>query len=257
VFHVASKDGVLVTSLEIRGGLMEHSGPMYSRDEHSPLDRDGDYFAGDYQQVMYTGAVGYFSRLTHRLMDRPFRSVRTPVVLEVGAGAGQHANYAETDFDRYYITDISAEVIGHYAGSDERMIARVADAENLIDFADESVDRVVATCLLAHLTNPETALNEWRRVVKPGGNLSIYVPAEPGMLLRLLRHVAVVPKARKIGNDHLAIVYRHHRNHYPSMKTIITSVFAEDNVIRKRFPTRLLGWNFSLFEIYHITKCDV
>jgi len=235
---------------------MEHSGSMDSHDEHSPRDPDGDYFAGDYQQVMYTGAVGLFSRLTHRLMDRPFRSVRTPVVLEVGAGAGQHADYAETDFDTYYMTDISSEVIGQYSGSDERIIPRVADAENLIGFADHSVDRVVATCLLAHLTHPEAALKEWRRVVKPGGNLSIYVPAEPGMLLRFLRHTIVAPKARKIGNDHLAIVYRHHRNHYPSMKVLIRSVFAEDKVTRKRFPTRLLGWNFSLFDVYHITRCD-
>ena len=254
--HIDAKHDAVSALTAIRGLPMEHSALMESRDPDSTLEPDGEYFAGDYQQVMYTGAVGFFSRLTHKLMDRPFRSVRTPVILEVGAGAGQHAEYVTTDFDTYYMTDISPEVISKYSGGDKRVIPKVADAENLVDFADDSVDRVVATCLLAHLTNPEEALMEWRRVVKPGGSLSIYVPAEPGMLLRLLRHTAVAPKARKIGNDHLATVYRHHRNHYPSMKVMIRSVFASDKVIRKRFPTRILGWNFSLFELYHITKSD-
>lgn len=216
--------------------------------------QDGEYFASDYQEVMYTGVIGFYSKLTHKLMDWPFRNRRTPIVLEVGAGAGQHAHYALTEFDTYYLTDVSLEVINERRIADPRIIAMVADAEKLDSFDSDSVDRVVATCLLAHLTNPEEALREWRRVVKPDGTISIYVPAEPGMLLRLLRHTAVAPKSRKLGNDHLAIVYRHHRNHYPSMRMLIRSVFMGDTVKRKRFPTRLLGWNFSLFEIYHVTK---
>lgn len=227
---------------------------MKNEDDQVLGSQDGQYFAGDYQEVMYTGIIGFYSRLTHKLLDRPFRKARTPVVLEVGAGAGQHAHFALTDFDTYYLTDISPEVIKERVVDDPRIIPQFADAEKLDEFQDDSVDRVVATCLLAHLTNPEQALHEWRRVTKPGGTISIYIPAEPGMLLRLLRHTAVAPKSRKLGNDHLAIVYRHHRNHYPAMRMVVRSVFVQDTIKRRRFPTRFLGWNFSLFEIYHITK---
>lgn len=213
-----------------------------------------EYFAEDYQEIMYTGVVGRYSRLTHALLDWPFRGTSTPVVLELGAGAGQHTKHALTDFSQYFVTDISQAALNKCDSSDPRVVAQVADAQQLSDFADESVDRVVATCLLAHLHEPEQALSEWRRVLKPGGSVSVYVPAEPGMLLRLLRHTVVARKSRKLGNDHLAIVYRDHINHYPRMRLLIESVFALDTVVRRRFPTRFLGWNFSLFDVFHVTK---
>ena len=59
-----------------------------------------------YEQVMYTGAVGRFSHLAHRAMERPFRRSTSGDVLEVGAGAGQHAPYV-TRFDSYLETDIA------------------------------------------------------------------------------------------------------------------------------------------------------
>ena len=214
----------------------------------------GSYFADDYQEVMYTGAIGIFSELTHKLLDWPFRKTRTPVILEVGAGVGQHAKFALTDFDRYFTTDLSEEAIHACQTDDPRVTAMVADAQQLSAFGDASVDRVIATCLLAHLSEPEKALQEWRRVLKPGGSISIYVPAEPGMLLRLLRQIFVVPKSRRLGNNHLEIIYRDHRNHYPSMRLMIRSVFSSDAIRQRRFPTRLVGWNFALFDIFHITK---
>ena len=214
----------------------------------------GSYFADDYQTVMYTGTIGVYSKLTHKLMDWPFRNTTTPVVLEVGAGVGQHALHALTKFEHYYLTDLSEEAIQACVVDDSRVTPLVADAQELSAFDDESVDRIVATCLLAHLSDPEKALEEWRRVLKTGGSLSIYVPAEPGMLLRLLRQMFVVPKSRKLGNDHLAIIYRDHRNHYPSMRLMIRSVFSSDVIKQRRFPTRFLGWNFSLFEIFHVIK---
>ena len=217
-----------------------------------------NYFSEAYQDVMYTGVIGFYSRLVHRLMDRPFRGQRTPVVLEVGAGAGQHAPYTSTTFDTYYQTDANADLIDQQHSADDRIIPLVANAEDLSGFDTHSVDRLVATCLLAHLDRPEQALQEWRRVVRPGGSISVYLPAEPGILLRFLRHAAVAPKSKRFGQDHLSIVYRDHRNHYPGMRQMIRLAFPEDEIRRRRFPTRWLGWNFSLFEIVHIVvKRDV
>ena len=204
-------------------------------------DSSGSYFADDYQRVMYSGVIGFYSRLTHKLLDLPFRGTDTPVILEVGAGIGQHACFTKTNFSHYYLTDISGDVVRRGLVEDSRVIPQVADAQNLTDFQDESVDRLVATCLLAHLDKPEEALREWRRVLKPSGTASIYVPAEPGMLLRLLRHTAVAPKSRKLGNDHLSIVYRDHKSHYPRMRLLIESVFSNDAIRRRRFPTRFVG----------------
>ena len=207
---------------------------------------------------MYTGVIGFYSRLVHRLMERPFRGQVSPVVLEVGAGVGQHAAYASTKFEKYFQTDRNPSLIAKQnVMPDSRIVPMVADAEDLSAFETSSVDRLIATCLLAHLNHPDQALMEWRRVVRPGGSISIYLPAEPGMLLRFLRHVAVAPKSKRRGQDHVSMVYRDHRNHYPGMRHFISAAFRHDEICRRRFPTRWLGWNLSLFEIIHIRVSEV
>ena len=45
---------------------------------------------------------------------------------------------------------------------------RIGDAESL-DFEDECFDAVVSRIVLWTLPHPETAIREWRRVLKPGG----------------------------------------------------------------------------------------
>lgn len=231
-------------------------GRILGVDAGSPkaLNSDPDqYFSEAYQDVMYTGVIGYYSRLVHRLMDRPFRGELTPVVLEVGAGVGQHAAYASTEFTKYFQTDRNINLVDQQKVTpNSGIVPMVADAEDLSSFEASSVDRLIATCLLAHLDHPDQALAEWRRVVRPGGSISIYLPAEPGILLRLLRHMAVAPKSKRLGQDHVSMVYRDHRNHYPGMRHLVAAAFPEDDICRKRFPTRWLGWNLSLFEIVHV-----
>jgi ubiquinone/menaquinone biosynthesis C-methylase UbiE len=47
---------------------------------------------------------------------------------------------------------------------------RLGDAQQL-DFSDEEFDTVVATLLLSTVPDPERALSEMRRVLRPGGRL--------------------------------------------------------------------------------------
>lgn len=215
------------------------------------------YYDDAYERVMYTGVVGWYSRWAHSLLERPFRRLPSGRVLEVGAGAGQHASYV-AHFDSYLETDISVPAgdvaVRHLsAGPVER---RRLDAQDLSGIPDGSIDRVIATCLLAHLDQPGQALSEWRRVTRPGGTISIYVPAEPGMLLRLVRRVVMVPKSRALGQDHERTVYLDHRNHYPGMRSLIAEVFADDDVRRRRYPVPFVGWNLSLFDVVHVRRSE-
>ncbi|MBF0594251.1 MAG: class I SAM-dependent methyltransferase [Candidatus Omnitrophica bacterium] len=52
----------------------------------------------------------------------------------------------------------------------------VMDAQELT-FADGSFDAVIASDILEHLADPARALASWRRVLKPGGKLLVFVPA--------------------------------------------------------------------------------
>jgi len=68
-----------------------------------------------------------------------------------------------------------------------------------LPFPDQCFDRVIATCLIAHLKDPEVALTEWRRVLRKGGELTMYVPCELGFSLRLFRKLFLAPKAKRLG----------------------------------------------------------
>ena len=74
----------------------------------------------------------------------------------------------------------------------------VMDAEHL-SFADESFDVVVAQYVITTVPNPEATLDEFARVLKPGGEIVLVsrVGAEAG-LRRTLEHW-FAPAARKLG----------------------------------------------------------
>src|SRR5271155_4998879 len=74
----------------------------------------------------------------------------------------------------------------------------VMDAEQL-DFADDSFDVVVAQYVITTVPNPEATLDEFARVLRPGGEIVLVsrVGAEAG-LRRSLEH-RFAPAARKLG----------------------------------------------------------
>ncbi|WP_089333214.1 class I SAM-dependent methyltransferase [Hymenobacter mucosus] len=46
-----------------------------------------------------------------------------------------------------------------------------------LEFADASFDLVIASDVLEHIENENQALQEWKRVLRPGGQLIVFVPA--------------------------------------------------------------------------------
>ncbi len=74
----------------------------------------------------------------------------------------------------------------------------VMDAERL-NFSDESFDVVVAQYVVTAVPNPEAALDEFARVLRPGGEIILLsrVGAEAGAR-RTLEHI-FAPAARKLG----------------------------------------------------------
>jgi ubiquinone/menaquinone biosynthesis C-methylase UbiE len=90
------------------------------------------------------------------------------------------------------------------------------------DFEDERFDIVIASDVLEHLQNEESALSEWHRILKPGGKLIVFVPA-----------FAFLWSEHDEANDH----YRR----YSKSQLIRALEKAHFRIYRSSY------WNFSLF----------
>jgi phosphatidylethanolamine/phosphatidyl-N-methylethanolamine N-methyltransferase len=216
------------------------------------LETQDDWYSFGYQKCYYSRSLGLIWGFVHFCMEHRYKNRKDLLkVIEVGAGQGQHYKYVRHHFEQYTATDIRNS-------QDEvldlgKLTVKFADASDLKFINSGSFDRLIATCLLAHLDKPQEALKEWRRVIRAGGVITIYVPPEPGILVRIVRQVFIWPKARRLGlkNPQL-IAYLEHRNHYPMMRSLIHEAFKDDLVKKYRFPIKILPWNLSIFDIYHI-----
>jgi phosphatidylethanolamine/phosphatidyl-N-methylethanolamine N-methyltransferase len=124
-------------------------------------------------------------------------------ILEVGIGTGiSLPDYSPTV--RIFGVDISAAMLSKarervtQLGLSHIEGLEVMDAERLL-FPSESFDVVVAQYVVTAVPNPEAALDEFARVLKPGGEIVILsrVGAEAG-LRRAVEHW-FAPAARKLG----------------------------------------------------------
>jgi ubiquinone/menaquinone biosynthesis C-methylase UbiE len=219
--------------------------------------RDNEFYESSFDGLYATGFTGFLKGIVHKLMEFPFRNSRAKKILEVGAGSGIHLKYVNEMFDKYYMTDIVIEKDLKFTKSPEKLVIMESDAQNL-DFENDNFDRVIATCLIAHLDNPIRALGEWRRVTRDKGNITIYIPCEPGLLLRLFRFVFILPKSLLRGiSEFNSLIVLEHRNSYLLIKHSIKKEFNGDEVRLRRYPFPFLSWNFNIFAIASIkvSKC--
>ncbi len=124
-------------------------------------------------------------------------------VLEVGVGTGislpQYAPHV-----RIFGTDISEAMLNKARRRVTQLRLKnveglaVMDAENL-EFADNSFDVVMAQYVVTAVPNPEKAMDEFARVLRPGGELIILtrVSADAGM--RRFIETKLQPMVRQLG----------------------------------------------------------
>jgi phosphatidylethanolamine/phosphatidyl-N-methylethanolamine N-methyltransferase len=124
-------------------------------------------------------------------------------ILEVGVGTGISLPYYSSDV-RLSGVDISEPMLRKAQqrvselGLKNVETLAVMDAEHL-DFPDASFDVIVAQYVITTVPNPEATLDEFARVLKPGGEIVLVsrVGAEAGLRRALERWFA--PAARKLG----------------------------------------------------------
>ncbi len=199
----------------------------------------------------------HFMSTSHKVMERAIDSnLYFPKVLEVGAGTGEHFRFVSHRYDEYYLTDQSDDMLDsarkkYSTVTKEKLLFEKQDATRLT-YPDNSFDRLIATHVLEHLPNPVSVLQEWDRLVRNGGLISIVLPCDPGMLWRLGRYFGPRRNARRLGMEYDYLMATEH----------INSIYNLVVLIRYHFPMAREVWypvkfplpDLNLFYICNIWK---
>lgn len=173
-------------------------------------------------------------RNTHAIIERPFGpDTIFPKVLEVGAGTLAHLPMVRHRFERYIASDFDQsvlDVVKDRPRPEGVELLRLDGAS--LPFEDDSFDWLIATHVLEHVPFPHLAIQEWVRVLKPGGVLSIILPCDPGWAWRLGRHFGPRKQAE---NAALPYDYYMAREH-------INSIFNLNQILKYHFPKRQVTW---------------
>lgn len=163
----------------------------------------------DSQKRVYAGWAKIYDKVYQRMLARPQREAVAaacacgPEILEIGVGTGLTLPYFTSD-SRVFGADLSLDML--------RMAQRKVADQNLahvhglmvmdacrLGFGAERFDAVTAQFVITLVPDPEQALAEMDRVLKPGGEIIISsrLVDEGGLFAPFWR--AVAPLAKAVG----------------------------------------------------------
>jgi ubiquinone/menaquinone biosynthesis C-methylase UbiE len=106
------------------------------------------------------------------------------LVVDVGCGTGRHwKKIYDRHPEKLIGYDVSEGMLGMLAAKFPASVTFKLTGNKLAELADHSVDLVISTLTIAHIKNADEALQEWNRILKPGG-LVIITDYHPTALQR-------------------------------------------------------------------------
>lgn len=220
-----------------------------------------DFYEKVYSDILGSGLIGKFQQFIHTHLEKDLSAAHYSEILELGAGGLEHLKMSRLKYNIYYATDIrysSNEILNLKKFNTELNLEKVKliylDAE-MPNLDEKKFDLIIATCVLIHLRDPEIALIQWKKLTKPGGELAIYVPTEPGIFLRLGRRFLIKPKHRKFGIENSDLLYaREHISSFYILNSLIKEVYKNCQIKIRYWPFNFIkSWNLNAAAVYTIT----
>ena len=144
------------------------------------------WYEKHYQDFTYNKYTKIFQKYFHsKLEAKKFISSETSLTLEIAANMGEHLSFV-ADKSNYYMLDRNLNISKKIQSIQSKYIFGDGD---FLPFKDNTFDRIVMTCLLHHAPHPDRILREARRALKSNGNLSLFLPSDPGFLFRFLSNI--------------------------------------------------------------------
>lgn len=211
------------------------------------------YFDG--YSYSYSGVSGLGHRLLHRALERGHGTFEHfDKVLEIGANTGEHAPYVRHSFREYTMSDLRE----YELPDDLRQKGfryQIENAEKL-SFQKESFDRVVVTCVLPHMREPESAIREIRRVLKPGAVADVYVGHDPSLAFDFARQVGPLAAlgAKDLVWQRKVLNAREHLIGGRQLLVLLKEVFSNDDIRVTPWPARISSYHLNVWSTLRIRK---
>lgn len=222
-----------------------------------PHSKDS-YYTKSYSSVQRGGIQGWGNSLVDKLVEKISIQSEDDTVLEIGASSGEHFKFVKIapSKGKYFALDLTPKMSDPELAQSLETSGAVTfiqgDASKL-PFQDNYFNRVISMCVLAHVDDPEKVLHELRRVTRDGGNITIGMPTDPGMLNRLVKSLVTYPKLKKSGTPNPKLMYsREHKNGIGNLLIFIKEIFNSDFLFFRYFPLRIQSWNLNLAVVAHV-----
>lgn len=131
----------------------------------------------DYDENLNAWRKVYLERIKKRFLKRNFLSEK---VIDIGTGSGYVAVELAKTGMKVLACDLTPLAVNNLKRYKKQFSLKnlevfVCPAEK-IPLRAKSVDYIVANAILEHIPDEMAAINEWKRILKPGGRIFIVVP---------------------------------------------------------------------------------
>jgi len=215
---------------------------MYKRYRESYSDDQANLYENPIIKTIFN--------LGHKYIAKKI-SKNNGTILDIGSGMGYHINFERIDNTRKYIAmDIDETLLSKI---DNHKVIKLKSSCEKIKLAKNSVDIVIASHILEHITDLKKGLSEINRVLKPGGKIAVVLPCDPGILWTFLAHFTPSRnRLKKIGFDYDIIMKFEHINTFNECRDELNKYFKiRDSAY---FPILIKNYNLNLIAGFVFTK---